>query len=337
MRYVIHIGPRKTGSTYLQETLYGLRRKLAEDGICYPANGFMMFKGATLHTRLFRMIRGEIAPDYQKDFAEIRAGNFQTVVLSDEHFSEFNREHIVKLREAMGPAQVEVIFYGRCLSERLPSNWIELVKSGTSTPFLEWINSIMDKAEADRLINSALTWKKWAEVFGRNAIRIISYDSLREKKVDIAAHFCQAILNWKGDTTTKDISTNVSPKAIPTEVTRALNHMDALRKGRAVPGRRNEFVDAISSMDQGPLEELMGEEVVSLKLSDNAPQFALVHAQMNEWTDRLVPVAGERQMTSMKVKSFSYVRANYLINPKALPLLTKIYEDVPLYNGVRQK
>jgi hypothetical protein len=335
MRYVIHIGPRKTGSTYLQESLYALRPKLERDGICYPAGAFMLFPGATLHTRLFRMIRNEIPPEYEAEFRRLNAAGHKTVILSDEHFSEFNRDHIGLLRQAIGPAQFEIVFYNRCWSERLPSSWIEMVKAGSSTPYPEWLHGTLGQAETDKLVNSALTWRKWAEVFGRESLRLVSYDSLREKKIDIVEHFLREIVGWKGEIGQKRSGTaNVSPPPIPTEICRALNYIDFCKHGRIVPGPRNEFISQVAAMDQARLDSVLGSEATTLRLADDSPLFAGVRAQMDRWADRVVPVGGERNMGSLKAKLFHYVRPNWAFKPEALPLLREIYDSIPLYKGV---
>jgi hypothetical protein len=338
MRYVIHIGPRKTGSTFLQETLYHLRDRLEKDGVLYPTGPFMLFQGASLHTRLFRMIRGEIAPDYEPEFARIRAAGYQTVVLSDEHFSEFTRPQIMKLRDAIGPADFEIIFYNRCWSERLPSNWIELVKAGWSLPFCDWLHTTLADAVNDKLVNSALTWEKWAHVFGRDAIRLVSYDSLREKKIDLAQHFFREIIGWQGDMTmNRKAAGNTSPPPIPTEICRALNFIDFRRNGRIVPGPRNDFISTVAKMDQARFEKVLGSELVTLPLSDESAIYADVMRQMEPWQDRVMPVGGEALLTSRKKKSFDYVRGNWTLRPDAPAMLRELYETVPLYKGVHQQ
>jgi hypothetical protein len=87
-KYIIHIGPYKTGSTYLQRTFVATRETLLASGIHYPVPRMMAghhyFKGASVE-------------EFEDQFANLN--RFPgTVLLSSEAFSNFSRQEVTLLR-----------------------------------------------------------------------------------------------------------------------------------------------------------------------------------------------------------------------------------------------
>ena len=58
-RYLIHVGPHKTGTTYLQLRFDAARKRLREPGVIYPAE----------------LSASKMEPSHRKLFLDIRASN----------------------------------------------------------------------------------------------------------------------------------------------------------------------------------------------------------------------------------------------------------------------
>jgi len=117
--YVIHVGPLKTGSSYLQWSFLKYRNELLARGICYPDD----WGTVNAHYWLVdRLLAGDMAP-LAADFDRLSRSGYETILLSSEGLSGLNTEQIGRLRDLLGGAQISIVFYCRCWSEILFSSW----------------------------------------------------------------------------------------------------------------------------------------------------------------------------------------------------------------------
>jgi hypothetical protein len=98
-KYVIHIGPPKTGSKYLQSHLFHLRDLLLRDGICYPDNWWTK-PDQIMHSPLLAKLQSGDTADLSKTFAELNATGHKVIVLSCEGFDDLSAQHLEPLGEA---------------------------------------------------------------------------------------------------------------------------------------------------------------------------------------------------------------------------------------------
>ena len=74
-RYLIHIGPHKTGKTYLQAAFHALRPQLLERGIWYPDQWQGDDKLGQL--RLVQRLRGSSSDGLTEEFAALNASGYK--------------------------------------------------------------------------------------------------------------------------------------------------------------------------------------------------------------------------------------------------------------------
>ena len=110
-KYVVHIGPPKTGSKYIQSQLFYSRQDLRENGILYPDN--WLEPGAITHVPLYEGLKD--GKDLKADFDQFKAEQMKTVVLSCEGLDGLKPPALEKLREYIGNNPVEIVYYVRQL------------------------------------------------------------------------------------------------------------------------------------------------------------------------------------------------------------------------------
>ena len=118
MRFVIHVGPHKTGTTYLQEGFVRMRGALAGRGVHFPA-----WWGPVAQYDLLEKLRAPPNAEAEAQFAELRAAGHQTVLISVEGLLALPRPGVAYLRHLTGDAEVTVVFYTRSWADLLPSTW----------------------------------------------------------------------------------------------------------------------------------------------------------------------------------------------------------------------
>jgi hypothetical protein len=180
-RLVLHIGPHKTGSTYIQKFLSENSEQLEELGVHYPKLGL---GGQYGHHELVEKIRSldeSALAQYLGGY--LGAG---TNLLSSENFDRLKADDLARFRAALlpqltEPAQIQILFYHRNYADLLPSWWQEEIKHGGVFSFYEFMLPHLLRPFASNLVNPALVLDLYAQAFGKDSISVIDYDSARDE------------------------------------------------------------------------------------------------------------------------------------------------------------
>jgi hypothetical protein len=202
-RAIIHIGPRKTGTTSIQGLLARRRDELKAQGACYPVS-----PGPIMHVKLHSMLaqRRRVARlgadaldpaaeagvrDFLPSFdAEMKAlpASVNRVIFSEERLSVLRTpDEISELKTFLQPYfdSFSVVLYLRSQDAYVASRYSELLRMGTldgpdnvvATPERLWHHDY--KALLDR----------WAAVFGEDAMQPRIYERSAGRSFDSVADF----------------------------------------------------------------------------------------------------------------------------------------------------
>lgn len=188
-RLILHVGPHKTGSTYLQKRLALHARDLARRGVTYPVQA----RNNLGHGAIVNYLRGwqrHTEGMTEATFAEI--AEYETVVLSSENFVLLETEALQSLRRRFPDHEISVVFVLRSLTSVLPSHWQETVKHGNDNTFLTylarasgWISGDLSHVLPSRQL------PRFATLFGRDSLRVISYDHAVADGADVFDVFAE--------------------------------------------------------------------------------------------------------------------------------------------------
>ena len=238
-KFVVHVGPHKTGTTYLQVTLDRLRHVLLERGICVPSI-WNAAPGLPSHMKLARALQAHDLAQTYIEISQIVASNPKYVVISCEALSRLNPQQIVQLR-LLRPSPAEVVYYLRRWPERLPSLWQETVKFGYTTSLPEFLTEQLAGSRSSEFLDLVMI-DKFAAVFGESHIKIVLYSQLTDSGLDIAKHFFASFLELP-DIELPALGRHNSSLAIcTTELIRAMNVIHARHGGERSPQLRSWFL-----------------------------------------------------------------------------------------------
>ncbi len=327
-KYVIHIGPPKTASSYLQSMLYRCREALLANGIVYPDNWWTR-PGEHTHDPIVRLLREGRHAEINATLSQINSTGCRTVVLSCEDFDDLTPQQFEELRDAIGNNPIDIVYYCRRWCERIPSAWKQAVSTGLFPTFPEYYLASIRHAQFSGAINSSLVWANIARIFGRGSLKLVSYNNLRDQNIDLFQHFAEQFLAWQGisDVRKELLVINPSPTTIDTEIVRALNWLDFQTAGRR---RTNMFIKYTlmrTAIDTRVIEAAMAEDMAKIELSDGAEAFRLSWKEMQKYSDCLVPRTHFRaRLFELGTASVSYPRSNYLLNERAAHELRSLYK-----------
>jgi len=241
MRFIIHIGPRKTGTTYLQSALYQCKEPMAQEGIFYYIDPPVAGRPRVQRSLLGAALEQGRAAALMPDFYAARDQGMHTVVISDERLSQLDASKLAPLQamvtELAAGDPVTVVTYCRRWSDRLPSLWAEIIKHGRTQNFAEWLVQMLLQNQQNPDIYEAAMWSAWQSLFGEDCLKIVSYDVMMAQKVDIAREFLDSFIGWPGvipPRAKKSVNQRLSASEV--ELLRLLNIMSA-KEGVAISER----------------------------------------------------------------------------------------------------
>jgi len=157
-RVYLHIGEPKTGTTFVQQTMWGGRARLAAQGVVLP--GF----SDRDHFRASRDLRE--VPRLASDPADRWAGEWDVLarqalrapgaaVISNELLAACTDRQADRAVRSLLPAEVHIVLTVRDIASLLPAEWQEAVKCRDTVPWERWLDAVISAApDPDRRCRS---------------------------------------------------------------------------------------------------------------------------------------------------------------------------------------
>lgn len=290
----LHVGPHKTGSTYLQKQLFTGREQLSDAGWLYPDTGISAFG----HHDVVNLYRKWILPHSQKLTSELQELSFRddrNILLSSENFVFLNREQLARLRDGFPRHTVSVSYFYRSAAEIWPSHWQELIKHGEWLPFGDYLATVMgvlNRFDAT-VVDPLAQLTKFADVFGRENLTVFPYNAIRDGGGDLVPVFLAEGLGLGPILPSGNEAVNSSLAPETVEMIRQLNERYFMAHG-TLPGTR---LRQRYLLDQGlfegdtftPFREAFATHAQAFDLSpDNAIQRAREEILLTTFADRIV-------------------------------------------------
>lgn len=237
-RLFLHIGPHKTGSSYLQKTLFDHRSRLAEVGLGYPDAGIEFLWG---HHALAAALHHQQWPEVRRYMREIvqRHGD---VLLSSEDFDKLSAEtwqaFSTLLDESCGYDGVKLVFVRRAANDLLVSTWQECVKNGDTRSWERFFFDHLSRPDDSDIINPGNVLRRFEAGFGGATPIVIDYDAARACGEDLFDVFAAAIGHTELRGLGSGARVNERMSLARVEIVRLLNVM-ALDSGRPSDCRIN--------------------------------------------------------------------------------------------------
>lgn len=214
----IHVGPHKTGTTYIQKCLVNNRAKLLHAGVFYPEVGQEFLYG---HHNLVNSIVHKDDALIDRLLESIPA-NASHILLSSENFDALSLESIKYTASRFNGFNVNIVYFKRDPEPLLFSNWQESIKHGGVTSWSEYFLDHLTHPYRSKVINPSLVLDKYSSIFGTESIRIIDYEDVMRQGEDIAIALSRQI-NADIDIDFQDKDINKSMHSSVVEILRVLN------------------------------------------------------------------------------------------------------------------
>ena len=180
-RVILHIGPHKTGTTYIQRNLLDNRAALAKVGVIYPE----VFCEKPGHHALYRAVLRSprtIATDLEALLQQLRKQG-QTAIFSSETLSHLGETEMGVLRAALSPVPVQTVMYLRARGPVIWSQWQEDVKHGETRSFSEYVTDLMLRTPEAKSINPLGLAVRSQRALG--SLKLVDYEACVASGIDL--------------------------------------------------------------------------------------------------------------------------------------------------------
>ena len=183
---LLHIGPPKTGSTGIQNSLHAQREELARHGVRYAGADYRP-KAASWAVLGIGPAVGQRRPrmdDWNALVDEVTAHTDVRVCVSSEDFARASPEAAARVVHDLGTDRVHLVHVVRRLDRLLPSLWQERVKARLTRPFEDWLEAVLQEEESTHFewrnfwrpheVDGIL--ERWGAVVPRERITLVCSD-----------------------------------------------------------------------------------------------------------------------------------------------------------------
>lgn len=192
-RVFLHIGVPKSGTTYLQTTMWHNRAPLRAQRFLYPGAKRMD------HYHASQDVRGQRRPPtgaWDQLRAELVAWQ-GTGLVSHEFFSMAGAEQAIAAVEELAPAEVHVVLTARDYVRQFPAVWQEALKMSSALS----LDAFMAEASEDRL-SGAWSWRSqdvprilehWSSAIPAERIHVVTVPGRSGPRELLWQRWCQVL------------------------------------------------------------------------------------------------------------------------------------------------
>jgi hypothetical protein len=307
--FILHVGPHKTGTTYIQTNLSRHRSVLLAKGILYPTQGT-----DTANPHCQALLSRCLA---RQDFASARAildavprRSATKVVLSCEDMIELSDQAFLFLADMTGPNN-RVVFYYRPWPARLPSGWQEMLRKGGKATFPEYLAKHFQHPEHSGAINQHAVLDRLARSFGRERVEVVIFNEAVRQ--DLFVHFVRHVLGGPDSLQPDPVATYASSSPVEAELMRVRNIL--LPEECRAPG-------AAFPSSHPDLSRLLESHVQTITLNDNRLPWRHYLDRLNDdYGDRVLRPRQQDRPFRPHQQQAKYVNPDYLLHPDVQRLL----------------
>ena len=181
-RLVLHVGAMKSGTSFIQSTLFANKQVLTDRGILLPGEKW------DHQTWAVRQYLDQGSGKRWDEYVDQVRHHDGTSVISMEYLGPMRPVMVASLAEAFG-GPIEVVITARDLNRNISSMWQETVQNGRSWTWPGYVEAIrqvgpMNDAHAGEVPESGRTfWRQqdlvrmartWGDVVGRDRVTLVS-------------------------------------------------------------------------------------------------------------------------------------------------------------------
>jgi hypothetical protein len=230
----LHVGPPKTGSTYLQDVLWRNRSRLRSRGLTLPGSRPLDHFHAALDLRGIAFggySNPKVAGAWDRLAAKALRSESARAVISHEVLAGATVAEVERAVGSLAPAEVHVVYGARDLARQLPAVWQESLKNRRTRSYDAFLDGALrsrgDAAEPRgfwRAQDPVVTLRRWATAIPTDLIHLMTLPHSGAPATTLWQRFCAAL---ELDGSDFDLDVARSNPSLPWEDAEVLRRLNA--------------------------------------------------------------------------------------------------------------
>ena len=137
----LHIGSPKTGTTFIQNTLWANRASLRDDGVLLPGQSRFARVRAAGAMMSWHPDDGELPDTWRRLATQVSEWSGRSAVISQEFLHHANADQIAAIVASLGGGRVEVVLTVRDVARLVPAQWQTSVRQGSTWTLGEYADA----------------------------------------------------------------------------------------------------------------------------------------------------------------------------------------------------
>ncbi|MDQ3629132.1 MAG: hypothetical protein M3419_10050 [Actinomycetota bacterium] len=222
----LHIGPPKTGSTYVQQLLWLNRDHLLAQGILYPARNrahHFQAAGDVVDHGAMNASKADLAGRWQ-DLCSLAAAHDGPVVISHELFSAATADNVRTVVGDLADRELHVLFTARNVRALFESRFQEGFKNGRTWTAEEFVERSLRSQDSSELHvgRSGKALRTWAQAVPPERFHVITMPPPGSPRTLLFDRFCSVIGFDTTDAVLETSRVNESIGAVEAELLRRI-------------------------------------------------------------------------------------------------------------------
>ena len=232
----LHVGPHKTGSTYLQLEFRRQEKTLYSEGIIYPKVGREYSPRAHHNIAWFysdRELQNTTREKLRTEINILANSSYSKLLISSENFIRLSEQQLKNMRRDFENYDFHVLYFKRIGAGLVLSQWQTMVKHGFTLALNEMSLSNMVEWQSYNPFDHDGNIKKIKNALGER-LSVLDYNAILYEKKDILKEVCDIL----------EITLEMAPKIVNyswatahIEFLRAANLLYATKYGQIYRGR----------------------------------------------------------------------------------------------------
>jgi hypothetical protein len=189
-RVFLHIGEPKTGTTFLQQVMWGNRAELAAQGVVLPGHHAQDHFRASQDLRGIEKLPSDPAGSWTGEWDILATQARQAphlAVISHELFCAADADQAGRAVRSLLPAEVHVVLTVRDMASLLPAEWQETIKHRNARGWTDWLGDVIDRESTDpdrrqfwfwRVHDTIALLAQWSQHVPPERVHVITMPSL---------------------------------------------------------------------------------------------------------------------------------------------------------------
>ncbi len=198
----LHIGSPKTGTTYIQNTLWANRATLKDDGVLLPGQSRFSRVQAASDMMKWHPDDGDLPQTWRRLSGQVARWSGRSAVISQEFLYRASPEQIHAMVDSLGGGQMKVVLTTRDVARLVPAQWQTSVRQRSTWTLGEYADAVAGTDGHENAVGAArhfwrrqdygVILRRFVDALSLDQVRVVTVPPSGGDPDELWRRFCRA-------------------------------------------------------------------------------------------------------------------------------------------------